>query len=100
MGLVRLMKESQSSLDVTASVRELQAVVGGHIDKVYHPTLDHLVLAIRLPGEGKSYVHFWIGKWLYRSEKSQDMPATFGLRDDAKEEDIQCEDPRDQTAGF
>ena len=68
------MKESQSSLDVMASVRELRGVVGGHIDKVYHPTLDHLVLAIRLPGEGKSYVHFWVGKWLYRSDKSQDMP--------------------------
>ncbi|MBU0685967.1 MAG: ribosome rescue protein RqcH [Thermoplasmatota archaeon] len=68
------MKESESSFDVTASVKELRALVGGHIDKVYHPTLDHLVLAIRLPGEGKSYVHFWIGKWLYRSNKAQDMP--------------------------
>lgn len=68
------MKESESSFDVDASVMELRALIGGHIDKVYHPTLDHLVLAIRLPGEGKSYVHFWIGKWLYRSEKSQDMP--------------------------
>ena len=73
-GLVRPMKESQSSFDVMASVKELQALVGGHIDKIYHPRLDHLVLAVRLPGEGRSFVHFHVGRWLYRSDKSQQMP--------------------------
>ena len=68
------MKESQSSFDVMASVKELQALVGGHIDKIYHPRLDHLLLAVRLPGEGKSFVHFHVGRWLYRSDRSQEMP--------------------------
>jgi predicted ribosome quality control (RQC) complex YloA/Tae2 family protein len=68
------MKESQSSFDVMASVKELQALVGGHIDKIYHPRLDHLVLAVRLPGESKSFVHFRVGRWLYRSDKSSVMP--------------------------
>jgi len=68
------MKESQSSFDVMASVKELQALVGGHIDKIYHPRLDHLVLAVRLPGESKSFVHFRVGHWLYRSDKSSEMP--------------------------
>lgn len=68
------MKESLSSLDVTASVKDLQALVGGHIDKVYHPSLDHLVLAVRTPGEGKSYVHFHVGAWLYISDAAGEMP--------------------------
>ena len=68
------MKESLSSLDVTASVKDLQTLVGGHIDKVYHPSLEHLVLAVRKPGEGKSYIHFHVGSWLYVSDKSSEMP--------------------------
>jgi len=70
------MKESLSSLDVTASVRDLQALVGGHIDKVYHPSLEHLVLAVRMPGEGKYFIHFHVGAWLYVSDKSGEMPQT------------------------
>ncbi len=69
------MKESLSSLDITASVKELQGIVGGHIDKIYQPSHGHLVLAIRTPGEGKSFLHFVIGKWLYRSEESGEMPT-------------------------
>ena len=76
------MKESQSSFDVMASVRELQALVGGHVDKIYHPSLEHLILAVRLPGEGKSFVHFWVGNWLYRSGKGQEsgqQPSDFAM---------------------
>jgi len=68
------MKESLSSFDVTAAVKDLQTLVGGHIDKIYHPSLDHLVMGIRTPGEGKSYIHFHVGSWLYTSEKSGEMP--------------------------
>ena len=68
------MKESLSSFDVTAAVKDLQALVGGHIDKVYHPSLDHFVLAVRNPGEGKSYIHFHVGAWLYISTKGGEMP--------------------------
>ena len=70
----RSMKESLSSLDVTASVKDLQALVGSHIDKVYHPSLDHLVMAVRTPGEGRSYIHFHVGAWLYLSDKGGEMP--------------------------
>lgn len=76
------MKESQSSFDVMASVKELQVLVGGHVDKIYHPSLEHLILAVRLPGEGKSFVHFWVGKWLYRSGKGQEsgqQPSDFAM---------------------
>lgn len=68
------MKSSLSSFDVTAVVAELQTVVGGFVDKVYHPSVDHLVLGVRTPGEGKSFVHFVSGRWLYLSKESGDMP--------------------------
>jgi len=61
------MKESESSFDVTASVRDLQEFVGGFVDKIYHPKLDSLILSIRTPGEGKAFIHFEVGRWLYRS---------------------------------
>jgi predicted ribosome quality control (RQC) complex YloA/Tae2 family protein len=68
------MKAALSSFDISAAVRELQPVVGGHIDKVYHPSIGHLVLALRVQGEGKSFIHFHVGKWLYKSSESGDMP--------------------------
>jgi len=69
------MKEALSSLDIAAVVKELQAAVGGHVDKVYHPSLQHLVLAVRKPGEGKTFIHFIVGKWLYLSEGAGETPA-------------------------
>ena len=76
------MKDSESSFDVRASVKDLQAFIGGFVDKVYHPTLDHLILQVRLPGEGKGYIHFRIGKWLYRSQLGQEsgkQPSDFAM---------------------
>jgi len=68
------MKEALSSLDIAACVTELQSIVGGHVDKAYHPEHDHLVLAVRPPSGGKSYLHFVVGRWLHLSSKSTEMP--------------------------
>jgi len=68
------MKEALSSLDIAACVKELQTVVGGHIDKAYHPEQDHLILALRPPSGGRSYLHFIVGRWIYLSPKSTEMP--------------------------
>lgn len=68
------MKRSLSSFDITAAVADLQAVVGGFLDKVYHPTPDKLVLGVRVPGEGKAFIHFVAGQWLYISNESGEMP--------------------------
>jgi predicted ribosome quality control (RQC) complex YloA/Tae2 family protein len=76
------MKESESSFDVMASVKDLQALVGGYVDKIYHPTLDHLVLSVRTPGEGKTFIHFRVGRWLYLSEAGQEggkQPSDFAM---------------------
>jgi predicted ribosome quality control (RQC) complex YloA/Tae2 family protein len=72
--LPRVMKDTLSSFDLTAVVKDLQALVGGHIDKVYHPRLDQLVLSVRMPGEGKRFIIFTVGKWLYVSDKGPEAP--------------------------
>ena len=68
------MKSSLSSFDVTAIVANLQVAVGGFLDKVYQPEHEHLVLSVRTPGEGRTFIHFVTGKWLYTSKEAGDMP--------------------------
>ncbi|MEW5748609.1 MAG: ribosome rescue protein RqcH [Candidatus Thermoplasmatota archaeon] len=68
------MKEALSSFDVIAVVAELQRRTGGHLDKVYHPRWDHLVLSVRGAGEGKEYLHFHVGRWLFLSRGTREMP--------------------------
>lgn len=68
------MKEAESSFDILASTKELQALVGARVDRVYHPARDHLVLALRLPGVGRSFLHFHVGRWIYFSKQGREMP--------------------------
>lgn len=68
------MKEALSSFDVTAVVAELQQRVGWHVDKVYHPRWDHLILSVRGAGEGKEFLHFHVGRWLFMSKRAREMP--------------------------
>ncbi len=68
------MKEALSSFDVMAVVSELRQRVGWHVDKVYHPRWDHLILSLRGSGEGKEFLHFHVGRWLFVSRKPRDMP--------------------------
>jgi predicted ribosome quality control (RQC) complex YloA/Tae2 family protein len=68
------MKEALSSFDVSAVVAELQRRTGWHLDKVYHPRWDHLVLSIRGAGGGKEYLHFHVGRWIFLSKAAREMP--------------------------
>ncbi len=63
-------------------MRELEPLVGGRIEKIYHPTLDHLVLSVRRQGESKSYIHFVVGKWIYLTSSGQEggkQPSDFAM---------------------
>jgi len=76
------MKEALSSFDLRAVVKELQVFVGGRIDKVYHPRRDLLILSVRTPSEGKEFIHYCLGRWLYRSTKGQEsaqQPSDFAM---------------------
>jgi len=68
------MKEAESSFDILASAKELQAIVGARVEKIYHPKHDHVVLALRMPQEGKNFLHFHVGRWIYASSEPQEMP--------------------------
>ena len=68
------MKEALSSFDVSCIVNDLQSLIGARIDKIYHPKLDHLVFALKTLSEGKEYMHFHVGKWLFTTKAPQEMP--------------------------
>lgn len=68
------MKDAESSFDVLASAKELREIVGARVDKVYHPTRDHLVLTLKALREGRAFLHFHVGRWIYLSKESQEMP--------------------------
>ncbi|MDH3364675.1 MAG: ribosome rescue protein RqcH [Thermoplasmata archaeon] len=68
------MKKALSSFDVGAIVRELQTYIDWRVDKIYQPNNRHIVISIKSPGEGKAFLHFRVGEWLYVSKEGQDMP--------------------------
>jgi len=57
------MKDALTSFDVMALVAELQDVVGGFVDKVYHAG-EEVILRMNLPGRGRAELYFRAGKWL------------------------------------
>ncbi|HEV8595600.1 MAG TPA: ribosome rescue protein RqcH [Thermoplasmata archaeon] len=57
------MKDGLSSFDVLAVTAELQALVGGHLDKVYQKE-DELTLKVNMTGGGRHEVYAKVGKWL------------------------------------
>ncbi len=69
------MKDSMSSFDISAVVKEMQPLVGGRTEKVYHPALDQLVLSTKIPGAKKTFIHFRVGRWLYLSDKGLESPG-------------------------
>ena len=68
------MKKALSSFDVSAVVKELKRYEGWRIDKAYQPSARHIVLAVRNPREGKEFIHFVVGEWLFASRSTKEMP--------------------------
>ncbi len=68
------MKKALSSFDVTAVVGELRKYEGWRVDKAYQPSPTHIVLAVRSPSEGKAFIHFHVGEWVYASKSTLEMP--------------------------
>lgn len=68
------MKKALSSFDVTAVVGELRKYEGWRVDKAYQPSPTHIVLAVRSRSEGKAFIHFHVGEWIYASKSTLEMP--------------------------
>jgi len=73
-----VMKEALTSFDVAALVAELQGLVGGFVDKVYHMG-EEVVLRINLPGRGKVELYCRSGTWLclHDAPRKPETPTPF-----------------------
>jgi predicted ribosome quality control (RQC) complex YloA/Tae2 family protein len=70
------MMRSLSGLDLIAVAKELQAVVGSRIDKVYQPSKGEIEISISTKGEGKSRLRARLSGWIWLGEAAGDMPAS------------------------
>ncbi len=72
------MKTSLTSFDLRALVAEWQALIGGHIDKVYQAE-DEVIFRINVAGGGKTELFSRSGRWLclHEIEKKPESPPPF-----------------------
>lgn len=75
------MKEEMSTFDVLAMVGEMQSLVGGYLDKVFHWDVKNVLLRINAPG-GKKELVLQDMRWLYiapEKPETPDMPSQFAV---------------------
>jgi predicted ribosome quality control (RQC) complex YloA/Tae2 family protein len=72
------MKNSLSSFDLRALVSEWQALVGGHVDKVYQRE-DEVILRINVAGGGRAELYSESGSWLclHQVDDKPETPPAF-----------------------
>ncbi len=76
------MKEEMSAFDILAMSREMQSLVGGYLDKVFHWDVKNVLVRINTQGQGKKELVLQDMKWLYLApEKPEvpDMPSQFAV---------------------
>ncbi len=72
------MKEQMESLEIRATVEELQSLEGGYMKKIYQPNEGEILFRIYIPGEGTKMLLFKVGKGLYITEEDKDNPMKPG----------------------
>src|SRR6266511_4097751 len=72
------MNTSVPSFDLRALVAEWQALVGGHVDKIYQ-RVDEVILRINVAGGGKAELYCKAGRWmcLHELETKPESPPPF-----------------------
>lgn len=76
------MKNEMSAFDIMAVVKEMQPLVGGYLDKVFHWDRKNVLLRINVPGQGRREVLLVNLNWLYVSAErpeTPDMPSPFAV---------------------
>ena len=68
-----------SSVDLHFLVGEMHFLVGGRVDKIYHPRKEEALLQFFVPGKGKHLLRIIAGKALFLSEskEGQEEPSGF-----------------------
>jgi len=70
------MKSEMSAFDILAVVSEMQPLVGGYLDKVFHWDRKNVLLRVNVPGTGRREVVILDLKWLYLSKERPEVPET------------------------
>ncbi|MBI0584440.1 MAG: NFACT family protein [Methanomassiliicoccus sp.] len=68
------MKEEMSAFDVLAMTGEMQSLIGGYLDKVFHWDVKNVLLRINTQGQGKKELVLQGMRWLYLAPEKPDVP--------------------------
>jgi predicted ribosome quality control (RQC) complex YloA/Tae2 family protein len=68
------MKDEMSAFDVLAMTSEMQSLVGGFLDKVFHWDVKNILLRINTPDQGKKELVLQGMRWLYLAPDKPDVP--------------------------
>jgi predicted ribosome quality control (RQC) complex YloA/Tae2 family protein len=76
------MKNEMSAFDVLRIVKEMQELVGGYLDKIFHWDRRNVLLRINVPGSGRREVLLIDQNFLFVSKErpeTPDMPSQFAV---------------------
>ena len=75
------MKSQISSVDLHYLIEEMQFLVGGRIDKIYHPKKEELLFQFHVTSKGKQILRILSGKFMFLSEYkgNYDLVATSNM---------------------
>lgn len=68
------MKDEMSAFDILAMTTEMQSLVGGYLDKVFHWEGKNVLLRVNSPGQGRKEVMLQDLQWLYLAPERPEMP--------------------------
>ena len=71
-----VMKKEMTAFDVAAITSEMQGLVGGFLDKIFHWDGRNVLLRINVQGEGKRELTLKDGKWLHLVADRPETPDT------------------------
>lgn len=69
-----MMKEEMSAFDILAMTGEMQSLVGGYLDKVFHWDVKNVLLRINTQAQGKKELVLQDMRWLYVAPEKPEMP--------------------------
>jgi predicted ribosome quality control (RQC) complex YloA/Tae2 family protein len=72
--MVLAMKEEMSAFDILAMTGEMQSLVGGYLDKVFHWDVKNVLLRINTQSQGKKELVLQEMRWLYVAPEKPEMP--------------------------
>lgn len=74
--LMVAMKKEMTAFDVAAITSELQGLVGGFLDKIFHWDGRNVLLRVNVQGEGKKELMLKDGRWLHLVADRPETPDT------------------------